>query len=93
MRIIGEIPHAELKITVFKNDGRISVKVEAGLLEQHYKFRADDALQTFEDAQRLLDSAWLRSTEAAMRQMYAARQTALTRFLPTDIADEFDKII
>ncbi len=39
MRIAGDIPHPEMKITVFVMNGRYSIKFEKKLLEQTYKFR------------------------------------------------------
>ena len=37
MKIIGEIPHPECKITIFNWNGKFLVKFERGLLEQTYK--------------------------------------------------------
>ncbi|MEK7256255.1 MAG: hypothetical protein AAB316_15995 [Bacteroidota bacterium] len=60
MRIIGSIPHPTLKITVFKMDNRLSIKFEAGMYEQTYKFRESTDLQDFAGAQRLVDEPFLR---------------------------------
>jgi hypothetical protein len=37
MRIIGEIPHPDCKITLFSWNNRYLIKVEQGLLEQTFK--------------------------------------------------------
>lgn len=37
MRIIGEIPHKDCKITLFSWNNRYLIKIEQGLLEQTYK--------------------------------------------------------
>ena len=42
MRIIGQIEHPDLKITVFKSDNRISVKFENEGYEQIFKLGADE---------------------------------------------------
>jgi len=39
MHIIGEIPHPKFKITIFKMNHRIALKIEDSGLEQWYKFR------------------------------------------------------
>jgi hypothetical protein len=93
MRIIGEINHPTLKITVFKNEGKCSVKFEAGLLEQIYKFRDDERLQTFEDIQRLVDESFIQKVEEILRGMLDARLDMLERNLSKLGEDEFDKIL
>ena len=37
MQIVGEVPHPECKITLFKWNNRYLVKLEKGLFEQTYK--------------------------------------------------------
>lgn len=37
MRIIGEIPHPDCKITLFSWNNRYLIKLEQGLLEQTFK--------------------------------------------------------
>jgi hypothetical protein len=37
MRIIGEIPHSQCKITLFHWNNRYLIKLEKGYLEQTYK--------------------------------------------------------
>ena len=92
MRIIGDIPHPTMKITVFKNDGKLSVKFESGLIEQIYKFRDDERLQTFEDVQKVVDEAFIQKTEEMLMGMYDIKQAALNRHLAID-EEEFEKII
>jgi hypothetical protein len=93
MRIIGEINHPTLKITVFKNEGKCSVKFEAGLLEQIYKFRDDERLQTFEDIQKIVDESFIQKVEEILRGMLDARLDMLERNLSKLGEDEFDKIL
>ncbi len=38
MRIIDEIPHSEMKITIFQMNQKYIIKFEKGPLEQVYKF-------------------------------------------------------
>lgn len=39
MHIVGEIPHPKFKITIFKMNHRLALKIEDDGLEQWYKFR------------------------------------------------------
>ena len=50
MRIIGEIPHPVMKISVFQSDQKISIKFEYQLMEQIYKFRDGEGINNFQDA-------------------------------------------
>ncbi len=92
MRIIGDIPHPIMKITVFKNDGKLSIKFESGLIEQIYKFRDDERLQTFEDIQKIVDEAFIQKNEEILRDMYQLKYEAMNRILPID-EEEFETII
>lgn len=42
MRVIGEIEHSEVKITMFHWNNKYLVKFERGMLEQTYKFSEFD---------------------------------------------------
>lgn len=42
MRVVGEIPHPELKITLFHWNNRYLIKLEAGLFEQTFKVHEYD---------------------------------------------------
>ena len=92
MRIVGEIPHPIIKITVFKNDGKFSMKCETGLLEQMYKFRDDERLQSFEDIQNIVDQTFIQKIEETMQVMYEAKKEGMLRHL-TPMEEEFEKII
>lgn len=53
MRILGQIPHPELIITVFKSGNKYILKFETGPFEQSYKFLESEIITGFE-AIRLL---------------------------------------
>ena len=93
MRIVGEIEHPRLKITVFKNDGKFSIKFESGLLEQTYKFRDDDRLATVEDVKKVVDAPFVASIEDILRGMYVAKMEAMQRNLSQPEENEFETII
>ncbi|MEM1325757.1 MAG: hypothetical protein AAGI23_07385 [Bacteroidota bacterium] len=93
MRIIGYIEHPALKITVFKMNNRISVKLESGLYEQTYKFRERDDLANIEQVRQLIDEPFIKAVEKELGQMHQRKLQALQRFLPPAEEDEFDVLI
>jgi len=52
MRIIGHIEHPSLKISVFRYEGRTSVKFETALYEQTFKLGDDERFATLEGVQK-----------------------------------------
>lgn len=93
MRILGYIEHPAMKITVFKMDNRLSVKFETGMHEQTYKFRVEDAVQSLEDVQRIVDEAFQEAVLQLFRSMHMNSMRALARNMPRSATNEFDKII
>lgn len=94
MRIIGYIDHADLKITVFKMNNKISIKLESDLLEQTYKYRTSPILESLEDVKRLVTSEWIAKVETAMQQQRALRNDGLqTLIAQREKEEEFDDII
>lgn len=93
MRIIGYIEHPILKITVFKTNNRISVKLESGLYEQTYKFRESEQLNHIEQVKNLIDQEFIEAVAQEITQMHQRKLQALQRFLPPATEDEFDELI
>jgi hypothetical protein len=92
MRVVGEIEHPRLKITIFKNDGKFSIKFEGGLLEQIYKFRDDERLGSVEAVKSLVDAEFIAKIEDMLRGMKTAQILAMERAFPIN-EDEFDVIL
>jgi DNA-binding MltR family transcriptional regulator len=92
MRIVGEIDHPRLKISIFKNEGKFSLKFEANLLEQTYKFRDDARLGTIDDVKRIVDAEFIEKIEEILRGMKVAQVSAMERAFPID-EEEFDVIL
>jgi hypothetical protein len=59
MRIIDEIEHPILKITIFKMDTTLSVKIEAFGLEQIYKFKSGSLIESSDQIKKILDEKFL----------------------------------
>ncbi|MBX2929958.1 MAG: hypothetical protein KF852_19140 [Saprospiraceae bacterium] len=93
MRIVGTIEHPVMKITIFRNDNRLSVKFESGLCEQTYKFRDGEGADSAEDVHRIVDAAFAESVLGILQQMQAARSAALARQIPSGEEEEFEEIV
>lgn len=93
MRIIGYIPHPAIKITVFKMDDKLSVKLETALYEQTYKFRMDNDIDGLAAIQKLVDTPFLQKVLDNFNQMNTWKQEAIARNFPMEEEDEFEEII
>ena len=78
MRVVKEIPHPELKITVFQWNNRYLIKFEAGLLEQTYKVNEYDV--TSEDEMlSILSNEFLNEVILSFQSMAQNFQNAITK--------------
>lgn len=93
MRIIGYVEHPRLKITVFKMDNRLLVKLETGLYEQTYKFRPGEGVDMLQDVQQLLDPSFLAAVESGIQAMHHNRLSSLERRLGEARQEEWDDIV
>jgi hypothetical protein len=93
MRIIGNIEHPILKITVFKMDNKFSVKFESGLYEQTYKFRSSDAISGLESIQKVVDATFCEEVLQELNRMHQRKNQAMARTLPQEVDTEFEEII
>ncbi|MBK7938496.1 MAG: hypothetical protein IPJ82_16060 [Lewinellaceae bacterium] len=93
MRIIGHIEHPEIKITVFKMENRISVKLENPLYEQTYKLEMDERINSLESVQLLIDENFIQQVLAQFRAMHQNRMSAFARVFPVGQGAIFEEII
>jgi hypothetical protein len=68
MRVVGEIPHPELKITIFNWNNRYLIKLESGPFEQTFKVSEFD-ITSEEELKKLVDSEFLQEAEARFHHM------------------------
>ena len=59
MRIIGRLPHPQLQITVFSNDGRFPVQFEYRGQTQQYRFRQGPGMANLGDVKKVVDAAFI----------------------------------
>lgn len=93
MRIIGHIDHAEMKITVFKMDNKVSIKFELGLYEQTYKFRESEYMKDVKDAEKLVDASFIGEVLKSFNNMHKAKNEALSQLVKLEEEGEFPVII
>jgi len=68
MRVVGEIPHPKLKITIFNWNNRYLIKLEAGFFEQTFKISELD-ITSEEDLKKMVDTEFLQEAEARFDEM------------------------
>lgn len=93
MRILGYLQDPILKITVFQDNGKISVKFESGLYEQTYKLREMDDIKTLDDIQKLVDEPFRDQVREELQRMNRIRNEAMQRYLPPKEEEFFEEII
>ncbi|MCB0531140.1 MAG: hypothetical protein H6574_04435 [Lewinellaceae bacterium] len=93
MRIIGNIEHPELKITVFKMDDRVTVKFENQAYEIGIKLGSNDQLNTMESISTWADQSLVKALQQVMNQLHLHRLEADNRAFPAGLISEFEDII
>ena len=93
MRIVGDIPHPQLKITIFLHDSKYAVKFESGLYEMTYKFRSGDNIQSVEDIKTIIDATFIQQIMESLPQMHRQKLKAVERWIMDKEDEEFDEII
>jgi len=93
MRIVGDIPHPTLKITIFLHDSKYSVKFESGLYEMTYKFRSGDELDSVEDIKAIVDAQFIQEVAESLPKMHQQKLGGISRWLQEKEALDFDEII
>jgi hypothetical protein len=68
MRVVGEIPHPECKITIFHWNNKYLIKLELGPFEQTFKIDEYD-LSSEEDLKKILDKDFIQQAMARFADM------------------------
>lgn len=76
MRVVGEIPHPELKITLFHWNNRYLIKLEAGLFEQTFKIPEYDVTSE-EELKKIIDDTFIYSAIERFNAMAESLQQSL----------------
>lgn len=76
MRVIKEIPLADMKVTIFNWNNKYLVKYEQGLLEQTFKIPETEVMGE-KDLEILLQEAFLQKVRLRFKEMMADLQVAI----------------
>ena len=79
MKVIGEIPHPELKITIFHWNNRYLIKLEAGPFEQTFKIEEYD-LSSEDEIKGIVNEEFIQQSIIRFSDM-AKSLTQATHFL------------
>ncbi len=69
MRLLGQIPHPDYLISVFKSNNKIILKFEIGPFEQTYKFLETELIHDANSVSKLIDEGILQSVKNIFDQM------------------------
>jgi hypothetical protein len=76
MRVIGEIPHPNCKITLFHWNNRYLIKLEQGLYEQTFKIQEYD-LTSEDDIRQVVSDTFIQSALERFESMDRAMAQAM----------------
>lgn len=79
MRVVGEIAHPDVKITIFHWNNRYLIKLEAGPFEQTFKIEEYD-LASEEEVRKIVSEEFIQQSIVRFSEMAKSLQQA-TRFL------------
>ncbi len=78
MRIIGNIPHPDMRITVFHMNDKFIVKFEAGPMEQVYKFD-QEIFPGFEAVEKLVTHEFKENVLKRFNEMFMDMRNSINR--------------
>ena len=81
MRIIGRLPHPQLQITVFSNDGRFPVQFEYRGQTQQYRFRQGPGMANLADVRRVVDAEFMAEVLRLFQHMQSAHARVVRDYL------------
>lgn len=78
MRVVGEIPHPDCKITLLSWNNRYLIKIEQGLFEQTFKVNIADVTSDSELVESV-DEQFIRECLERFPQMHESLVSAMAR--------------
>ena len=73
MRVIGTIPHPAVGISIFSMNDKFILKLEAGPMEQTFKFAADE-VKGIEDIKKIADDEFITDCIRRFNEMFLLMQ-------------------
>jgi hypothetical protein len=78
MRVVGEIPHSDCKITIFSWNNRYLIKLEHGLLEQTFKVNEFD-ISGESEVYKIVDQPFIQEALQRFGEMSRSLRQAMQR--------------
>ena len=78
MRVVGTIPHPSIGITVFHMNDKYVLKLEAGPMEQTFKFNADE-VKGIEDVKKIVNEEFLKKATDRFNEMFLSMKEGLKK--------------
>lgn len=78
MRVVGNIPHPDILITVFAMNEKYVIKMEAGPMEQTYKIPMD-SVEGLDGVQKIFDEAFMQKVLQRFNEMFLDLKAAKQR--------------
>jgi len=69
MRIVGEIPHPYLKITVLHMNDKFTIQFEDGLLSQSYALRSGSGIEDMASITEFVDQEFIQKVMKTFQEM------------------------
>jgi len=91
MRVAGYIEHSRMKISILHMNHRYAVKFELAGMEQVYKIRESEAIQSVEDITTIVNNDILEEVENFFNNMESVRIKMLSANNP--LLEDFEEII
>ncbi|HXC04858.1 MAG TPA: hypothetical protein VNZ86_08910 [Bacteroidia bacterium] len=74
MRIVATIPHPSIRISIFHMNEKYMVKLEAGPMEQTFKFEQGEVTGP-EEIERIMDTEFMQKALERFNEMYLSFRT------------------
>ena len=69
MRIVDQIPHESMTISIFQMNDKFMVKFEAGMMEQCFKFYVEE-VKNLEGLKKLIGADFIEKTRQRFNDMF-----------------------
>jgi len=76
MRIIDQIPHESMTISIFQMNDKFMVKFEAGMMEQCFKFYIED-VKNLDGLKKRIGSEFIEKTRQRFNDMFLQLRSTL----------------
>jgi hypothetical protein len=77
MRIIDQIPHESMTISIFQMNDKYQVKFEAGPMEQTFKFTLEE-VKNLENLKKMISTSFIENTRQRFNEMFLQMKSLAT---------------